>query len=318
MNRMTDTTDTPENNCDGADLAFLTIVDRENHHESSRCHIPDENVDVCFSVLNEKHKMTIVLIPAYFTHFQSWLKAGADFIARSRMLLCGFASEISISRETGESISMDPIIDENDDEFNDRLRAEQKNVIRFNGTSSDIAISKNRHFKNMQTYTLDQILMIYEVFKIGRNDGIYKTSTMPGFFTDGNITTKQISLVSEAAATCSDLPCTVTDYMGTVTVVRWTTSNNETNTAEYLQDSGDGGVFTLLTTGMMGWQKARSKKQKRKKTTKNTLFDPFSSSKMQLQRRRSTMARSMRSMACTPRNWSMRISSTVCAKRKYT
>ena len=69
---------------------------------------------------------------------------------------------------------------------------------------------------------------------------------MPGFFTDGNITTKQISPVSEAAATCSDLPKNVTDYVDTATVKRWFTSNNEINTAEYLEDSGDEGVFKLL------------------------------------------------------------------------
>ena len=168
MDRKTDTTDTPENNGDGADLAFWTIVDRENHHGSSRCHILDGNVDVCCSVFNEKRKMPIVLIPAYFTHFQSWLKAGAGIIARYRMLLCGFATEISISQETRESILMDPIIDENDDEYNDRLRAEQEDVIHFNGMSSEFALSKNRHFKNTQTYTLDQILMTYKVLKINR------------------------------------------------------------------------------------------------------------------------------------------------------
>ena len=261
---MTDTTDTLENNCDETDLAFLTIVDRENHHGSSRCHIPDGYVDVCFSVFNEKHKMPIVLIPAYFTHFQSWLKAGAGFIARSMMLLCGLASEILNSRETGESISMDPLIHENDDEYNDRLRAEQEDVIHFNGTSSDIALYKKRTLKNMQTYTLDQILMIYKVVEISRNDGIYKTLIMPSFLTGGNITTTQIFPVSEAAATCSDLPYTVTDYVDTATV----------STAEVLEDSGDEGVFKLLKTGMMGWQKAQSKKQKRKnakKTRSSTL-----------------------------------------------
>ena len=78
--------------------------------------------------------MLIVLIPAYFTYFLSCLKAGA-----------------------GESISMDPIIDENDDEFNDRLRAEREDAVHFNGMSSYIALFKQRSFKNLQTYALDQI-----------------------------------------------------------------------------------------------------------------------------------------------------------------
>ena len=247
-----------KNNCDGADLAFLTMVVYENHHGSIRYPIPDGNVDVCFSVFNEKHKMPIVLIPAYFTHFQCWLKAGAGFIARSIMLLCGLTSEISNSRETGESISMDPIINENDDEFNDRLRAEQEDVIHFNGTSGDITLYKKRTLKNMQTYTLDQILMIYKVLEISRNDETYKTLIIPSFLTGGNITTTQIFPVSDAAATCSDLPYAVTDCADTATV----------STAEFLEDSGDVGVFTHLKTGMMRWQKAQSKKQKRKKNKK--------------------------------------------------
>ena len=87
--------------------------------------------------------------------------------------------------------------------------------------------------------------MTYKVIKIGRDDGIYKTSTMPSFFTDGNITIKQIFPIPDAAATCSDLPYTVADYVDTVTVKRCTTSNNETNTAEYLEDSGDEGVLNF-------------------------------------------------------------------------
>ena len=178
--------------------------------------------------------------------------------------LCVFASEISNSRETGESISMDPIIDENDDEFNDRLSAEQEDVVHFNGTSSYIALFKQRSFKNMQTYTLDQILMTYKVLDINRYDGIYKTLTMPSFLTGGNITTTQIFPVSDAAATCSDLPYTVTDYVDAATV----------STAEFLEDSGDEGVFKLLQNRNDGVAKSsiqKTKTQANKKTRSSTL-----------------------------------------------
>ena len=189
---------------------FETIVDRENHHGPTRCHIPEGNEDACFSVFKEKYRMMIVFLPAYCTFFLGWLKAGA-----------------------GKSISMGPIIGENDDEFNNRLRTEQVEAIHLNDTRSYITRCKQRPSKNMQTYTLDQILMTYKVLEIGRDDGIYKTLTMPSFLTGGNITTTQIFPVSDAAATCSDLPYPVTEYVDAVTV----------NTAEFLEDSGDEGVF---------------------------------------------------------------------------
>ena len=53
----------------------------------------------------------------------------------------------------------------------------------------------------------------------------------------------------------------MTDGAGTATV----------SAAELLEDSGDAGVFTLLQTGMMGWQKAQPKKTKTQKNKKHAL-----------------------------------------------
>ena len=237
---MTDTTDTPENNCDGADLAFLPFVDRENHHEPSRCHIPKGNEDAYFSVFKGKYKILIVLEPAYFPFFLRWLKVGA-----------------------GESISMDPNIDEYDGEINNRLRAEQDGAGHLKDTSSYVTPFKRRPFKNMQAYTLDQIFMTHNVLEISRNDGIYKNLLMPSFLTSGNITITQIFPVSDAAATCSDLPYTVTDCADTATV----------SAAEFLEDSSDVGVFTLKNRNDQVAKSSikKTKTQKNKKTRSSTL-----------------------------------------------
>ena len=211
----------------------------EWHEDDAYAHDSWEDEQVAIGSRQEiGSRLKIVFLPAYCTFFLGWLKAGA-----------------------GKSISMGPIIGENDEEFNNRLRTEQVEAIHLNDTSSYITRCKQRPSKNMQIYTLDQILMTYKVLKIIKNDGIYKTSIMPSFLTGGNITTMQIFPVSDAAATCSDLPYPVTEYVDAVTV----------NTAEFLEDSGDEEVFKLLKTGMMGWQKAQSKKQERKKTTKHAL-----------------------------------------------
>ena len=77
-------------------------------------------------------------------------------------------------------------------------------------------------------------------------------------------------------------------------------------------------IFPFPDLGNDGVAKSSTKKNKNAKELKNTLFDPSSSSSMQLQCRRSTMARSKRSMACTPRNWSVRIPKTTGTKRTYT
>ena len=74
----------------------------------------------------------------------------------------------------------------------------------------------------------------------------FDTADVYRMFIEGIIAEKRLFTILAAATTCSDLPCTVTGYEGTVTVDHWITFNNETSSVEYLEDSGDNGFLKLL------------------------------------------------------------------------
>ena len=69
---MSDTTDTTENKRE-THLAFLSLTDfvHGNHHGIIQNHVPDGNVDTCFSLLSEKNKKPTEFVPAYFNYFLS-------------------------------------------------------------------------------------------------------------------------------------------------------------------------------------------------------------------------------------------------------
>ena len=160
----------------------------------------------------------------------------------------------------------------------------------------------------------------------------FDTADVYRIFIEGIIAEKRFFTISAAAATCSDLPCTVTGYEGTVTVDHWITFNNKTNTVEYLEDSGDNGVFKTFKTFFFKfplissvpvtvWWGGKTLSAKNKNTiarTVTTLFGPRGSNSVKLQRLSSTIRFPSKMMAHISRQASTTISPTAGTKRQYT
>ena len=179
--------------------------------------------------------------------------------------LCNFESDTLFFQGTGESLSMDTLIRNDDDEPEDQLKVKQQNKtgplvdqIYMNFTKGIIAnkqISTNSDaaaiYKVDKIYTNSdapvimtnkQIRMISDTAEFRRVDEITTNSVAPGFFIEDIIVKQRISKISVAAAMCSNLPFVVTGYESTATDDHWNAFSSETTTAEFRKDSSVIGV----------------------------------------------------------------------------
>ena len=178
----------------------------------------------------------------------------------------------------------------------DELKSETKRSGKFLSLRKMWECVKNNTDNQLEEYDTDAIAIVYfnyfwfltTAFLVCCTKSVEQGLVMKDIianelcftsFDTADIYRMYIQGISAAAATCSDLPCTVTDYEGTVTVDHWITFNNETSSVEYLEDSCDNGVFKTFKTffqipadflssshGMVGWQNALLCKQKQKRT----------------------------------------------------